>query len=227
MKSKLTLLILLLAVFTSCKKTTNVDVTLSTSGKLTYKLLDDAQKGIPNVKVSLYDNLANFSNTTILLETRITDQNGIVDFGDLNPKNYLIILDSPMVNNVKYNIQDYVQILTGTTKNKEIKVSDFSGTFNLKVKSSKNNVSLKNVGVLIVPSNKYAYYSSTTDYFKIADYKGVCDDAGLVSFKVPSNKAYNILVYNVNTNVSYGIYTYQTVQTNDTVNIPWDLYEQY
>ncbi|KKX47582.1 hypothetical protein [Sphingobacterium sp. IITKGP-BTPF85] len=120
MKLKLTFLMLLLAVLVSCKKTTNVDVSLSNSGKLSYRLTDEAGKGIPNVKLSLFDRLENYySDNNILIDERLTDANGLVDFGDLNPKSYLIFADSAKVNNVNYIVKEYIQVVTGITKHKD------------------------------------------------------------------------------------------------------------
>ena len=217
------LFILLIAVLASCKKTTNVDISLSTSGKLTYKLLDDAGKGMPNVAVSLFDNLNNSSNTTILLDKRLTDEKGIADFGDLNPHNYLVVPDSPMVNNVKYNIPEYIQVLTGVTKNKEVKVSAYSGTFNISVMSYSTGLPLKNIGILVIPTNKFNYDSATSDP-NVADYKGVSNDAGLASFKVPSQKEYCVFLYNLTTKAFYGYHNYKLVQTNQTEKISMIVY---
>ena len=225
MKLNFTLLILLLAVVTSCKKTSKVDLTLSTSGKLTYKMLDDAGKGLPNVKVSLFDYINDFGNGTILLDTRYTDQNGLVDFGDLNPKTYLIVPDSPMVNKVKYAPKEFMQVVTGKTKDKEVKVSDYSGTYNFKVNNSGGSTfPLKNVGILMIPSNKFSYDSSAASYFAVADFKGICDDSGLVSFKVPSNKFYTIFLYNTITNASLGTVNNYTIEKDATVNMPLYVY---
>ncbi|PTS99901.1 hypothetical protein DBR11_11325 [Pedobacter sp. HMWF019] len=221
MKSKFTLFILLLAILASCKKTTNVDVTVSTSGKLSYKLLDGSGKGLPNVKVSLFDNLENYYYTSrILLDTRTTDQNGLADFGDLNPRNYLLIPDSPMVNNVKYSIQDYVQVTAGKTKIKEVKVTDCVGTFTFLIKSYFTSLPAKNIGILLIPANKSFYSSTATPYLNIADYKGITDDSGSASFKVPSNKEYVACIYNTTTNVYYNLINSMTVQTNAIFNMP-------
>ncbi|SMC94722.1 hypothetical protein [Pedobacter nyackensis] len=225
MKSKLTFLILLLAVFTSCKKTTNVEVKLSTSGKLTYKLTDDAGKGLPNVKVSLMDRQDNYSNTTILLDARLTDPNGQVDFGDLNPKNYLLVTDSPKVNNVTYFIQEYVQVITGAVKHKETKVTDHSGTFTMTVRSYNNNQPLKNIGVIMIPSNKFNYTFSTTVNLKVADFSGVTNDAGLITFKIPSNKSYAVYLYNTLTNASYNYNNSVSVQKDATLNYSMTIYQ--
>lgn len=224
MNSKLTLLILLLAAFTSCKKTTNLDIKLSTSGKLIYKLTDDAGKGLPNVKISLFDRQDNYSN--MLLDVRSTDKNGLADFGDLNPKNYQLIADSIKVNNISYSVQEYVQVVTGTVKQKETKVTDFSGIFTLLVKSSNNNQSLKNIGVIIVPSNKFNYASSTAFNLKVADFSGVTNEAGLVTFKMPSNKSYTVYLYNIVTNASYNYNSNVYVQKDATVNYTMNIYQQ-
>jgi len=226
MKSKLTLFILLVAVFISCKKTTNVDVKLSTSGKLTYKLTDDAGKGLANVKVSLFDRTDTYyANYNILLETRLTDPNGLVDFGNLNPSNYLLVADSAKVNNVAYMVQEYVQVITGADKAKETKVTDFSGTFALAVRSYNNNQPLKNIGVVMIPSNKFNYAAITAANLKVADFSGVTNDAGLITFRIPSNKQYAIYLYNTVTNASYNYNSSVSVQKDATVNYSMNIYQ--
>lgn len=225
MKSKLTFLILFLAVFASCKKTTNVDVNVSTSGKLTYKLTDDAGKGLPDVKVSLFDRQSIYSNTTILLDTRLTDPNGQVDFGDLNPNNYLLVADSPKVNNVTYMVQEYVQVITGAVKHKESKVTDYSGTFTITVKSYNNNQPLKYIGVVMIPSIKFNYYATTAAHLKVADFSGATNDAGLITFKIPSNKQYGVYLYNTVTNASYNYNSNVSVGKDATVSYSMNLYQ--
>jgi hypothetical protein len=225
MKFKVTLSILLLAALTACKKTTNVDVSLSTSGKLTYRLLDDAGKGLPNVKVSLYDNPDYNQVNKILLDELTTDQNGQVDFGDLNPKTYLVIPDSPMVNKIQYNIQDYIQVLTGKTKNKEIKVSDFSGTIKLKIYNYNLNRVQANVGVLLIPGQKFYYQQTVPYYINLADYKGTTDANGEISFKVPSDKGYIVYVYDVTTNKVYASGGYVAVQKDQVYSQTFSIYE--
>ncbi|MBO9675626.1 MAG: hypothetical protein J7577_19420 [Sphingobacteriaceae bacterium] len=225
MKSKLTLLILLAVVVISCKKTTNVDVKLSTSGKLTYRLTDDAGKGLANVKVSLFDRADGYySNYNILLETRVTDPNGLADFGDLNPNNYMLVTDSAKVNNVAYLVQEYVQVITGATKAKETKVTDFSGTFALTVRSY-NNQPLKNIGVIMIPSNKFNYSSTTAANLKVADFSGVTNDAGLITFRIPSAKQYLVYLYNTVTNASYNYNNGISVQKDATVNYSMSIYQ--
>jgi len=152
---------------------------------------------LANVKVSLFDRTDSYySNYNILLETRLTDLNGLADFGDLNPSNYLLVADSTKVNNLAYLVQEYVQVLTGAVKAKETKVTDYSGAFALTVRSYNNNQPLKNIGVIMIPSNKFNYASTTATNLKVADFSGVTNDAGLITFKIHSNKQYSVYLYN-------------------------------
>lgn len=221
MKSKITFLFIFAIAIASCKKTTNVDVSISNSGKLSYKLLDDAGKGLPNVKVKLYDNPNSYYNIPVLLETRTTDQNGIIDFGELNPATYQLVPDSPQVNNIKYNFNEYVQVTAGSTKQKDTKVSDYSGTLNIIARSYyPENTPLKNLGVILVPYSKYNYSNSLNTNITYAEFKGVTDNNGAVSFKIPSTTGYSILLYNTSTNAYITAFNSFTVEKDANFNLP-------
>ena len=211
MKSKLTLFILIFGTLTSCEKTTNVDVIVSTSGKLNYKLVDDSGKGVPNVKVSLYDILGNYASYHALIDQGTTDAEGIVDFGDLNPQTYLVRADSAIVNNVGYMVQEHVQVTTGAGKQKETKVTDFSGTLSVTVQSY-NGQRLRNIGIAVVPANRFDYRSDTNYFLRVADFKVLTDDTGTVILKIPSDKEYVLYFYNSVTNAAYNNYQHVSVQ---------------
>ncbi|GHE36704.1 hypothetical protein [Sphingobacterium griseoflavum] len=211
MKSTLGLLTLIIGLLTACEKTTNVDVLLSTSGKLNYKLIDDSGKGVPNVKVSLYDMIGSYSNQNVLIDQRTTDAAGVADFGDLNPKTYLLRADSVGVNNVGYMVQEYLQVITGETRQRETKVTDFSGTLTVTVQAY-NNQRLRNVGVAVIPANRWYYSANTTYALRVADVKGVTDESGQAVLKIPSDKEYVLCLYNSSTNATYNAYNYIRVQ---------------
>lgn len=220
MRSKLPILILLLAIFTSCKKTSNIDATVSVTGKLTYKLLDDAGKGLPNVRLKLRD------NNHHPLDSRTADKNGLVDFGELNAGNYFVFPESPTLNKVEYFIEDYLQIIPAETKNKETKVSDYSGTFNFTISAyNKNNILAKDIGVLMIPTSKFVYNPNpTATYFDVADYKGITNAKGFVSFKAPSDIIYTVYLYNITTNIPYIRYLNVVVRKNQVLNMPLDIF---
>lgn len=212
MKSKLPFLILFLAVLTSCKKIVNIEVTVPLAEKFTYKLLDDAGKGLSNVKVSIFEYSSN-ENRALLYEG-FTDKNGIADFGKINSGFYFIKADSPEVNNVKYPVQQNIQLFSDKPNHKEVKVSDFSATFNFTVVDYSHYDLPINIGMLMIPKNKFKYGLPTTSYFDVADYKGACDDKGFISFQVPSNKDYISYLYNITTNNRYQESLIPSVQTN-------------
>lgn len=148
------------------------------------------------------------------------------DFGDLNPKNYQLLVDSVKVNNMAYVVQEYVQVVNGGVKQKETKVTDHSGTFTLLVRSAyNNNQPLKNVGVIIIPSNKFNYSSSTAFNLKIADFSGVTNDNGLITLKIPSNKSYTVYLYNTVTNSSYNNNSNLYVQKDGTASYSVNVYQ--
>lgn len=218
MKLKLAYLMLLSLAFVSCKKTTEVEMSLSNSGKLSYRLTDANGKGLSNVKVSLFDHLDSYyASNSILIDERRTDGNGQVDFGDLNPKSYLIVADSAKVNNVNYIVRDYVQVTTGMTRNKETKVTDFSGTLVVKVTSYYTNQPAKNVGVLIIPASNYEYEQYISKSLATAEFKGVTGENGIATFKIASGKDYVVCLYNTTTlsNVSSGTTSVQKGTTRN------------
>lgn len=217
---------LLLALFTSCKKTTNVDVHLANSGKLIYRLVDDDGKGLPNVKVSLFDRADYYyTSSSVLLDARSTDANGKIDFGELNPSNYQLIADSAKVSRITYSVQEYIQVVPGVTKEKETKVSDHSGTFVLTVTAYNSSQPLRNIGVMMVPANKFNYSYGTSGNLASADFRGVTNESGSITFKIPSNKPYTVCVYNTVTNVVLNYNNGVAVQKDATVAFSMNLYQ--
>ncbi|WP_293940017.1 hypothetical protein [Sphingobacterium sp. UBA5996] len=59
------------------------------------------------------------------------------------------------------------------TKNKETKVTDFSGTLVVKVTSYNTNQPAKNIGVVIIPFNNYEYEQYISKNLANAEFKGV------------------------------------------------------
>ncbi|QDW24831.1 hypothetical protein FFJ24_008405 [Pedobacter sp. KBS0701] len=216
MKCKIMVLFGLFILALSCKKITNVKLVDGlNSGKLSYKLVDDAGKGLTGTKVSLYDaqNILNTSypNANALVATIRTDQDGVAYFPELLPKNYLVICDTAIINNVRYRTDEFVQVVADTEKKKTVKVSEFSGILNLTLISSSDYRSpLKNVGVVAYPVNDIKLNSGNiADVINSSALKGVTDASGLVSIKLPSNISFDFIVYNLtNRNLGYGYGNY-------------------
>jgi hypothetical protein len=212
MKCKIILLLGLSVLTVSCKKITNVKLIDGVNtGKLSYKLIDDSGKGLAGVKVSVYDTETIFSpsspNPNALVGTIRTDVEGIAYFTDLLPKNYLVTTDSPAVNNNKYRTDEFVQIVADTEKKKVIKVSEFSGLLNITLISHNDyRTPLKNLGVAVHPSNGVRLNSDNiADVVKASTLKGITNENGFVSIKVPSNINFDLIVYHlIHRNLSWG-----------------------
>jgi len=203
LKPKFALLLLLFAVSVACKKTTYTEIAPSHNGKLIYKLTDDTGKGLPNIEVSLFAYDSSNYIYKVFLDKQLTDASGQINFGDLNPGSYWVKADSPKVNNISYWAQEQVEVLAATTTRKETRVTDFSALLTVIVRPLEEERPLKNIGVMMVPSNKISYPTSTDSYSKIADFKGVTNDAGLITFKISCYKEYLIYLYDLTTKVQF------------------------
>lgn len=216
MKCKIILLLGLSVLIVSCEKITNVNLVDGVStGKLSYKLNDNSGKGLVGVKVSIYDANNSYDTTTpnpaALVETAQTNQEGIAYFSDLAPRNYLVTADSPAVNNLKYRTTEFVQVVADIEKKKTLNVTEFSGLINIILVSRDDyRTPLKNVGVVAFPINEPGPNSDNINaYIKTAPLKGVTDENGSVSFKVPSNVYFDFIVYSLkNGNLGYGYGNY-------------------
>lgn len=217
MKCKIILLLGLTVLTLSCQKITNVKLVDGIStGKLSYKVVDDSGNGMAGINVSIYDSKIIYSatspNPNALIGTIKTNPEGIANFSDLLPENYLVTADSPVVNKVKYRTEEFVQIVADTEKKKAVKVTDFSGLLNITLISRNDYRSpLKNMGVVAFPGNGSQPSSAhIRAIINESPLKGVTDGNGFLSIKVPSNIYFDFIVYNLengNFGSGYGIYT--------------------
>lgn len=200
-------IILLLGIFVfttlSCKKITNMNlIDGENTGKLTYKLADDSGTGLAGIKVSIYDTKYNNDPSLpnphdFITETR-TDQDGIAYFSDLIPKNYLVIADAAIINSIQYRTEDYVQIVAEIEKKKTVKVTEFSGFLNISLINNNDLWGpLKNIEIVAYPINNGRPTADKVKAFiKNSKLKGLTDNNGFLSIKVPSNINYYFLLYN-------------------------------
>lgn len=226
LKSSFYLCILLVAMLSSCKKTTDVEVTLSTSGKLSYKLVDDAGKGIPNIPVNL-SQVVNAYTGDVLLDTRVTDQDGVADFGDLNPVVYVLSASGIKINKTVYTIREFAQVQTGKNNQKTLKVSDFSGTLGLYLQRYPDPEPLVNKGVILIPADRFSYDLPVQQLLPLAEAKGVTDVNGYCAFKISTDVEYFMIAYDLNTNTRIGSPQAGSVKRGETLNFIERIYGDY
>lgn len=223
MKYKFILLLALSVLTVSCEKITNVTLVDSAhTGTLSYKLSDDAGKGLTGVKVSIYETAAYtfpmFPDPSTFISSVRTNQEGVAYFADLPAKNYLVIADSAMMGSARYRTDEYVQVVAGTEKKKSVKVTDFSGIFSIRVVSNRNySTPLQNIGVVAFAIEQGRPTTATVkDFVKNAIFKGVTDQNGYVSIKVPYGERFDFIVHESNGNLGYGYGNYSVEKDRKT-----------
>jgi len=214
-------LLTLLLVFPSCEKITNIRYVDSPStGKLSYKVVDDGGKGIPKVKVSVYLN-DRFSDLTLLDDRSIvdslrTDADGVAIFSDLTPGNYKVVTDSPVVNRVKYNSREIVQVVADREKKKTTRVSDFYGTLKINIISQVNYVTpLKDIQVFATSMPLDPAAANIQAILDAAPIHGITDENGGIKLKIPSNITYYLTTYNPKTKARSSWNQGKAIQKNE------------
>lgn len=206
LKCRLLLLTGFVVVFGSCEKTTNIHfVDSPATGKLNYTLVDDSGKGLSEVKVSIYRNDASFDvdflEPRFLVDSLKTNADGTAIFSDLVPGDYKLIADSLMVNNVKYNSREMVQVVAGKEKKRVTKASEFTASLNITVISKADyRTPLKDIKVVATPFPLNSTAANIRSTINAAYFHGVSNAKGFVSLKIPSSIPYYLTAYNPYTN---------------------------
>lgn len=205
-------LLLFATVVISCEKATNVRLVEGEgSGKLSYRLVDGSGAGLPGIRVGVYKiqhhSGGTYFDPSSLLDTMRTDKDGMAVFPMLGPANYLVVPDSPKVNNVLYNIREFVQVVAGKEKKKVTKVPDFSGTLKVFLKSSLDYITpIRGMGIALIPYNPLIVRpNNLKELLDGATIRGVTDQEGIASIRIPADISYRVLIYGLyNKTIIYG-----------------------
>ncbi|MDR3010980.1 MAG: hypothetical protein LBV59_23840 [Sphingobacterium sp.] len=220
MKGIFFIVLTLLIATVSCKKEVVVKlVEGEVTGKLNYKLTDDTGKGLPGLKVYIY-NPGSKQASNSLIDSAITNSVGEVYFTDLLPNNYQLKTDFIKLNNNDYSIDEYVQITAGIERKKTTKVTDFSGTLIIQLLSYQSSIPIQDQGVVAFPVNKiYVTSNNVAEVVKSSTLKGLTNKSGYVSLKVPANQSFDFIVHHkIYGNYGWGFGSYQ-VAKDKMVNI--------
>ena len=173
------------------------------SGTLTVKLVDNNNSPLPDIKIKLYNqqspiydvksNLINLYGS--ILDDGKTDNNGVVNFGELNAGTYYIEADTPKVNGVKYHPQKAFQVIANHSKKITINVEEYTGTLQMLFLNLTNLTPFQDLTVLLVPSENYISNSTIDNYTTLAEYNTTTDASGYVTFKLPSDRFFYVIVY--------------------------------
>jgi hypothetical protein len=223
MKTRFFIALALGFIALSCtKEADDLTVTLKNSGTLSVKLVDNEGGTISDTKIRLYESTAESYSYNI--DELYTDNNGFVNFGEVTSGTYILIADTPKVNDIKYMPVKIVQVLTGSDKQVTINVEEYVGTANLKFVEyvDYNYVGYSNLNVILVPYEKVNYYDSLETFIGAAEYTGVTDSEGKLSFTIPSSRVYYLIVYDENKN--YDKLNYISVSKGEIVSDTYSVY---
>ncbi|MCK9209151.1 MAG: hypothetical protein M0P66_18720 [Salinivirgaceae bacterium] len=186
----------LLFVVFSCTKDDEITVTLKTSGTLNVNVADGNGAPFSNTSVRLMTIIGNYSAT---LEQKKTDGNGNISFGELNEGNYSIVVDTPKIEGIKYMPYQLFQVISGTEKQLNINVAEFVGTFTLTLKKydfSGEYLPYSDQKIFLVPTEKGISNDLTLEEItNLAEYNETTDSAGKVSFTIPSDRYFYIVLF--------------------------------
>lgn len=191
------LLLVCLLLF-SCSKEDDSNYTLKNHGNVKVQVKDGRGNALPNVILNLYQLPLNYAK--ILLGTRTSDANGMVDFGRQNSNNYQIIAEPMQMEKVVYAPQMKFQVLAGKDENIELNVTEQTGTVKIKVENydPETNITTpaSNKGVLIMSDPNYYQLANVTDKtLEIAQFQGSTNEGGIVSFAIPAYVIYYLILY--------------------------------
>jgi hypothetical protein len=213
MKTKILSLFALALIASSCNKNNDLTVTLKQSGPLSVNVTNDAGTPLSDVKVKLYVS----DSEDPYLDAINTDKNGNVNFGEVNSGSYSVVLDTPKVNGIKYMPVKEIQVVSGSKKEVKINVQEYIGTVNFTFYQDNypTNPAFSGLNVILVAYN----YGSSTLAYKIqkAEYSGKTNASGKISFKIPSSRTFQLVVYNDSKTNSNSI-TYFSVYKDDNIN---------
>ena len=203
MRKNLILLLAFVAVLVSCSED-EYTVTLKESGKLTAQLTQNgtAISGetvylIPESSVSNKDSKSSLIAYSI--DYKETDENGNVDFGEVNSGNYYVATDGIEISGKTYYPSKVTQVVSGGTREVTMDVMDYTGTIELTVLEYDYNyydyMPVSGVKVAILDEDDYSNANSFDDWMDSKIEESTTDSNGEVSFTLPSGTYYVAVVY--------------------------------
>lgn len=185
----LTLLIVTVLFMSGCGQD-ELTVTLVQHGNLTIKTLNDG-KVVPEAKLRLN---RNFSTSGELLYKE-SDANGMVDFGALNQGTYTVSVEAT-VGELKYNINQSVQVISGISKNYDFELNDYTGAIQVQFNDIDGNPSdTSGLKVAVLYQEDFQFEQSLEEQLEAAVFTGVSDSNGQVNFERVPVGTYAVIYY--------------------------------
>ena len=193
MKTKILGLLAFAMLLIMCTDDNDLNVTLKMDGSLFVSVTDDSENPIEDTKVKLYIE----SLEGDLLDAYYTNTNGEVDFGKVLTGTYVINVDTPKVDGIKYNPIKTLQVTSGSSKEITVNVEEYTGKFKLTIYLSDylGGGPFTNLDVIVVPNELYDSDYTVAELVARAEFSGRTDTEGVVILDIPSNRDFRLIAY--------------------------------
>lgn len=217
MKTKnIILLITILISLLSCSDETEYTVILKESGSLEVQLMQN-EIPIANETIYLIPQTYDYNDYKSPIDQYAvdyieTDENGNVDFGEVNAGNYFIATNGIEINNKTYFPVRILQIISGNSKSVTIDAIDYVGSIHLTITEydyEYGYTPLSGVKVAIITEDDYYNANNFDEWMENIIEEKTTDSNGEVSYTLPSGQRYYAIMYITD---SYGDIIFDTNQ---------------
>jgi hypothetical protein len=236
MRNLILLLTFLSIVFTTSCQKDQITVNLKQSGSISVQIADSTGKKYSKIKVSLYSTTIISSSSSsysssLLIDRQSTDDNGHINFGELNAGTYTLASDTVKIGNKKYLMMKPFQVISGSSKNVVLNPMEYVGTIKLSLTIYSSSLydiipALSSIKVALI---NYRDYNSSLSRQKVIQ-RAVAiqnsDASGNVIFNnIPSNFNYYAYAY-INNTDTIGSWYNSTfyVDKDGTYSTNWQIY---
>ena len=205
MKTKNLILSFLVVTFLwSCSEDSEMTVILKESGELKIELL---QNGTPITETMVYllpqmsmkIRKVDLTNIEYAIDMKKTDEDGMVDFGEVNAGNYVIVTGGVVIGSLVYLPERTVQVISDAKKTYTIDVLDYVGSISITVNTYNIGTSVwepaSGYKVAIVLEEDTYLSLPVEDLIDLAIDEKITGVSGIVTFDLPSGYWYSAIVY--------------------------------
>jgi hypothetical protein len=202
-KLKFILLFALIAIFYSCQKDNDLNVTLKTAGVLKIQIKDSLGNTYPNVKVRIFSYVSQSMSGLQYegeIDTRNTDINGSINFGLLNQGFYYVVCDTIRIGTKVFYPYKGIQIVTGETKNIVLNPTESVGKAKIYISiNGIDTITKTNLRIALIRSDDYKPNLNRQTVLKNAVAIQKVNSDGTANFdNIPSDISYIPFCYYAN-----------------------------
>nr|WP_321406349.1 hypothetical protein [uncultured Carboxylicivirga sp.] len=204
-KTAIVFAIIALLSFSCENSIDDINVTIEETGSIVYVITDPEGEPVKSAKLNLFNaqllsNGISFSpSDDYAIKTVYTDEDGQADFGKINSGLYLVYSKLTTKDNEEYTVFNFVQVVVGEVETRNVDLSTYVGSLDLKVYLIDDNDKYvaDNMNIALIAANNYDSFLSFEEYMNNSIPIGKTDSEGSITAnKIPHGNYYLIGYYN-------------------------------